>query len=144
MSRLRDRIKRTTHGGLQHVYSYRDAMSYFLHGSCRESNFYPTIVTGFDNTPRSGLDGVVYRDFTPELFRRHVRGAVDLVAHKPREDRLVFVKSWNEWAEGNYLEPDLRFGRSLLEVLRDELSVPAGKNGFDRAGLREPRACAAT
>lgn len=34
----------------------------------------------------------------------------------------MFVKSWNEWAEGNHLEPDLRFGRQYLEALRDELA----------------------
>ena len=37
------------------------------------------------------------------------------------EDRIVFVKSWNEWAEGNYLEPDLRFGHQYLDVVRDEI-----------------------
>jgi lipopolysaccharide biosynthesis protein len=39
----------------------------------------------------------------------------------PIEKRFVFVKSWNEWAEGNYLEPDLLFGHGYLEVVREEL-----------------------
>lgn len=39
------------------------------------------------------------------------------VIHKPKEERIVFLKSWNEWAEGNYMEPDLKFGRGYLEAL---------------------------
>lgn len=34
--------------------------------------------------------------------------------------RLLFVKSWNEWAEGNHLEPDLKFGCGYLDVIREE------------------------
>ena len=37
------------------------------------------------------------------------------------EERLLFVKSWNEWAEGNHLEPDLKFGLGYLDVIREEL-----------------------
>jgi Glycosyltransferase WbsX len=32
------------------------------------------------------------------------------------------ITSWNEWAEGNYLEPDAEVGRGRLEVLRHELA----------------------
>lgn len=38
-----------------------------------------------------------------------------------RSFNIVFIKSWNEWAEGNHLEPDLKFGTAYLEALRDEL-----------------------
>ena len=46
---------------------------------------------------------------------------MSLVADVLLEHRIVFIKSWNEWAEGNHLEPDLRFGRGYLEALHDEL-----------------------
>mgnify|MGYP000509939454 CR=1 FL=1 len=32
-------------------------------------------------------------------------------------DKIVFLKSWNEWGEGNYMEPDIRFGKKYIEVL---------------------------
>jgi hypothetical protein len=44
----------------------------------------------------------------------------------PPGRNLVFIKSWNEWAEGNHLEPDLKFGRAYLDVLRDVFIEPSG------------------
>lgn len=82
---------------------------------------YTTIYPGWDNSPRSGGRAVILHGSTPEKFRPHVREAITRVADLPQDEQLVFIKSWNEWAEGNHLEPDLRFGRAYLEVVRDEL-----------------------
>ena len=41
----------------------------------------------------------------------------------------MFIKSWNEWAEGIHLEPDLRFGTGYLAVIRDELRLSPGSSG---------------
>ena len=54
----------------------------------------------------------------PEYFERHVQDVMTHLEKKPLEHRLAFVKSWNEWAEGNYLEPDLRYGKKFLEVIK--------------------------
>jgi hypothetical protein len=81
----------------------------------------PNIIPNWDNTPRMGRQGVVLTGATPELFREHVRDVLKKIEHKPFENRIAFIKSWNEWAEGNYLEPDERFGRRYLEVLKEEI-----------------------
>ncbi len=49
------------------------------------------------------------------------RRSVQSLADRPSETRFLFVKSWNEWAEGNYLEPDLEHGHSFLRVITDEV-----------------------
>jgi len=85
-------------------------------------NRYPCVVPNWDNTPRSGSNGLVLHGSTPELFRRQVRLAFNMVRDKDVEHRVVFVKSWNEWAEGNHLEPDLKFGKAYLKVLLEESS----------------------
>lgn len=120
--RLRDLIGRFRVAcGFPAVFEYADAMQYFFRGGDSPLNEYPSIVANWDSTPRIGAKGIVLKNSHPKLFRQHVREALAKVAHKPFEHRILFAKSWNEWAEGNYLEPDREFGRGFLEVLRDEV-----------------------
>jgi hypothetical protein len=84
---------------------------------------YPCVGPSWDNTPRLGMRGLVYRNSSPELFRGVVRRAVEVLAGRPAERQLLFLKAWNEWAEGNHLEPDQRFGHGWLEAVRDGMGV---------------------
>ncbi len=81
----------------------------------------PTVIPNWDNTPRSGMNGRVLHGSSPQLFAIKVREALKYVIANDSTPNVVFIKSWNEWAEGNHLEPDLLFGRSYLEVIRTEL-----------------------
>ena len=103
------------------VFSYKDAIERFILEECQTTNVYPSVVPNWDNTPRSSLRGLVLHGSTPELFGQHLRSTLEQIAHKPRDHRIIFIKSWNEWAEGNHLEPDWKFGRQYLEVLNAEL-----------------------
>ena len=106
--------------GLPNIYRFADFAD--RHMPRREAcPAYPCVVHAWDNTPRSGRRGVVFQDSDPAHYRRLLSAAVAAVADKPAEQRLVFLKSWNEWAEGNHLEPDLRHGRAYLEVVRSVL-----------------------
>jgi hypothetical protein len=83
----------------------------------RESEL-PCVVPNWDNTPRSGRKGVVVTGSSPEAFSRHLDQAICAVEARPFGDRLVFLKSWNEWAEGNFVEPDQQYGRGYLEAIQ--------------------------
>lgn len=77
---------------------------------------FPCVTPGFDNTPRRQRKGIVLRDSTPEEYERWIRTTLErFVPFGPDED-LVFVNAWNEWAEGNHLEPCRRWGRAYLEA----------------------------
>jgi hypothetical protein len=102
---------------LPYIMSYRRSLKYLLDIDidCQEKVI-PTIITGWDHTPRSGTKGLVLRKYTPKLFQRYAETVIKYVNHNPN---IIFLKSWNEWAEGNYIEPDLKFGHEYLDVLRD-------------------------
>ncbi len=106
------------------VYPYREATRYLLSSADSVATSYPCILPNWDNTPRCGIRGVVLHNSSPDLFRLQVRRAIELVSVRAPDQRLVLIKSWNEWAEGNHLEPDQKFGKGYLEVVRDEVNVP--------------------
>jgi hypothetical protein len=86
---------------------------------------YPCAAPNWDNTPRCGRCGIVLHGSRPELFRRNLRQSLSRAATFPPGRQLIFLKSWNEWAEGNHLEPDLKFGRGWLEAVREEVKTHA-------------------
>jgi len=103
------------------IFDYEKALQYFIGEEEREINCIPSIFPNWDNSPRSGKRAYIFINSVPELFRKHIRHVFKVIEDKPEQSRIVFLKSWNEWAEGNYVEPDLVYGKQYLEVLRDEL-----------------------
>ena len=85
-------------------------------------DFYPCVLPNWDNTPRVARRGFVLTGVSPGLFRTQLENALEQVAHREADRRVVFVKSWNEWAEGNYLEPDARDGTAYLDICRQLLA----------------------
>lgn len=79
----------------------------------KHKNAIPCIVPNFDHSPRSGANAVIMHDSTPEKWRH----LCDETISRLSGDDLLFVKAWNEWGEGNYLEPDLRYGKRHIEEL---------------------------
>jgi lipopolysaccharide biosynthesis protein len=103
------------------IFHYKKILPKLLGRKNSQSDEYPCVIPNWDNTPRSGNLGLVLHESTPELFRIHLKQALQLIQSYPAERRIVFVKSWNEWAEGNHLEPDLKFGRGYLQVIKEEM-----------------------
>lgn len=101
------------------IVKYSSAMKNFLGPESKRENVYPTIIPNWDHTPRSGDKGCVMSGSTPELFKKHVREAIRLIDKKSEEHRIVFLKSWNEWGEGNYMEPDLKYGKAYINALSE-------------------------
>ena len=77
----------------------------------------------WDRTPRCAAFDGIYTNATPTNFERHLRQAVDMVKDKQPEHQIVMLKSWNEWGEGNYVEPDQEFGHGFLEAIKRALTI---------------------
>lgn len=88
---------------------------------------FPGVMPGWDNSPRRKERALIFTQSTPKSYGRWLRSAINLTMHHLQgEEQLVFINAWNEWAEGNHLEPDSKWGRAYLEETHKSIiqSIP--------------------
>lgn len=109
--------------GLSYItkFEYSDIMNNYYVEEDKWENVYPTLIPQWDRSPRSGGLNGIYVNSTPEQFKLSIERALKYVERKDDEHKILFLKSWNEWAEGNYVEPDLRYGRGFVDALKETL-----------------------
>ena len=114
------KIKNTLYKGQikPFIFDYQECIKSAFSDYDIYENHFPCALPNWDNTPRSGRNGTVLQGSTPDLFGNHLLDAVKLVQNKPEEKKIIFLKSWNEWAEGNYLEPDTIWGMQYLQKIK--------------------------
>lgn len=96
------------------VVAYQDAWHVMANSG---HSFYRTVVPCWDNSPRK-RSPFILAESSPEEYQKWLNIEVERVLHRSPDQRIVFVNAWNEWGEGNHLEPDTRFGRGYLEATR--------------------------
>jgi lipopolysaccharide biosynthesis protein len=84
---------------------------------------FPGVTPGWDNTPRRRRKAVIIGDSTPAEYERWLTVVLDGFTPFGAGEDLVFLNAWNEWAEGNHLEPCRRWGRAYLEATRRALTA---------------------
>ncbi len=125
-----NQLKRYIGAGLRYIFKfpyiaeYKDVIKELTADETFDEHIIPNIMPNWDPSPRRGRYSHLWINSTPQLFKKHVE---DVFAHiKNKQNKIVFIKSWNEWGEGNYLEPDRKWQRTYLEALksaREEMNI---------------------
>ena len=100
---------------------YEHIMKHYYVPEDAWENVYPTLLPQWDRTPRAGVRTNPLTNSTPEKLQKTIEEAITLLKNKQPEHQILFLKSWNEWGEGNYVEPDLRFGHGYLQAIRQAI-----------------------
>ena len=102
------------------IFSCRDVWERILLAEGREGRrtLYGGFV-GYDDTPRRGRAGMLLEGASPSLFGEYLTQLIR--KNRIAGNELIFLNAWNEWGEGNYLEPDGSNGYAYLEAVRDVL-----------------------
>lgn len=102
----------------KNLYDYSTVDKALITDEEKQEDVIPQIVPQWDHSPRLGYKTRIVKNSTPERFANHVRHALEAIKDKSADSQIIMLKSWNEWAEGNYMEPDLKYGKGYIEALR--------------------------
>ena len=86
----------------------------------RNDKCVPGAFVDWDNTPRRGKKGFVVDGANPNKFEQYFTKEILKAKNEYKKD-MIFVFSWNEWAEGGYLEPDTKNQYGYLEAIKKAL-----------------------
>ena len=108
--------------------SYDGYVRYSLDAPAPDYKRYPSVTPCWDNTARRKQRMFLFPDSTPSKYGAWLREVLRRFKPYSSEENFVFVNAWNEWAEGNHLEPDLKWGMQYLEATKKAIDDENGNN----------------
>jgi lipopolysaccharide biosynthesis protein len=105
-----------------HVLKYPLAVGEAISAKDTPYTLFRGLMPGWDNTARTGPNARIFLGSTPFWYQTWLSACREYaIQHNPEQARFVFINSWNEWAEGAYLEPDRKFGYAFLQATANAL-----------------------
>jgi hypothetical protein len=85
----------------------------------KKNKVFPCIFPNWDNSPRSKNKSLIFKNSNPKTWEVNLCKLLKEYKKVNTDVKILIIKSWNEWAEGNYLEPDSLNGLQWLKALRN-------------------------
>jgi lipopolysaccharide biosynthesis protein len=106
------------------VFSYPDVVASMLSRPPVPYPRFPCVIPAWDNTARRRNGGAtILHGSTPTAYGHWFRAVLaDQHTLNQLPEPIVFLNAWNEWAEGNHLEPDFKWGHGYLRETYEALS----------------------
>ena len=112
--------KKDYHPGMN-VIDMEQYIEYDLARPMPDYKVFPGVAPSWDNTSRRKSGQLIFKNASPALYARWLAGKLDMFKPYSKDENFIFINAWNEWAEGNHLEPCQKWGRSYLEATKNAL-----------------------
>ncbi len=110
------------------IYDLEQYIDYDLNNPPMEGyKIYPCVSPMWDNTARKGAKALIFKNSTPEIYKKWLKGKLNMFKPFSKDENFIFINAWNEWAEGNHLEPCIKWGRQYLEATLEALQETENK-----------------
>jgi lipopolysaccharide biosynthesis protein len=104
------------------IYSYKEYVQKQIDTDSQTAyKRYPSIMPGWDNTARRKEKGWVFHNSSPRIYGKWMKYILNTFKPYSKEENFIFINAWNEWAEGNHLEPCIKWGNEYLRKTRSLL-----------------------
>jgi len=103
------------------VFNYEAVVNRMLNKEIVKYKRYPCVTPMWDNSPRRQQSAVIFDNSSPAVYAKWLGSIANNIAKYNLDDSIVFINAWNEWGEGNHLEPDLKHERKYLEATKQAL-----------------------
>jgi GT2 family glycosyltransferase/2-polyprenyl-3-methyl-5-hydroxy-6-metoxy-1,4-benzoquinol methylase len=102
------------------IHDYREAVLKYLQMEVPGYVRFRSVMPSWDNTPRRQNESLMFEKACPEAYQAWLEAILEQT-HEQNfgDERIVFINAWNEWGEGNHLEPDRKYGHGFLEATRN-------------------------
>jgi lipopolysaccharide biosynthesis protein len=121
LRKVRDRLLRGISNDL--ILDYSEIVERSLQASTPAYTWFRCVTPSWDNTSRRRTDALILEGASPKKYEDWLKSIIQRSPKLANGDKLVFLNAWNEWAEGNHLEPCQRWGRGYLEATRVALGL---------------------
>lgn len=109
--------------GSDSVYRYDEIVTHMIAKPKADYKRYPSVFPMWDNTARKKQGATIVHQSTPQAYERWLKHVVHTFRPFSEQENFIFLNAWNEWAEGNHLEPCRRWGRSYLDATKNALGT---------------------
>jgi lipopolysaccharide biosynthesis protein len=100
------------------IYDYHNFVELQLQRSF-SSFISPFLTPMWDNSSRRKKNAFMFKNSSPEVYGKWLKHIRDYYPWAQSAEKFIFINAWNEWAEGNHLEPCQKWGKQFLEKTKE-------------------------
>jgi lipopolysaccharide biosynthesis protein len=84
---------------------------------------FPSVFPMWDNSARRKEGATIIHGSLPSFYEKWLAQVIKQFKPYSAEENFIFINAWNEWAEGNHLEPCQQWGRAYLEATKNAIDT---------------------
>ena len=98
------------------IYEYTTIVERMLAKPTPDYQRFACVTPSWDNSARRKTNAAIFQNSTPEAYEHWLTEVVKKTLSNDSNEKIIFINAWNEWGEGNHLEPCQKWGHAYLEA----------------------------